>query len=81
MVKSGLRPEFLSYADMFLLPFIALKRLSEPLLPRQAASDTAIELGWIGRLLEYSLLLESCLIRKRPLPVGVSLFAVGRKSF
>ena len=79
MEKCRLQPVILSYANTILFPFIALKRLFERWLPFQNESDIAISLGFLDRLFEYCLILESHVIPKWPLPFGLSLIAVGQK--
>jgi SAM-dependent methyltransferase len=79
MAETGLEPEFINYANMFLLPLVFLKRLSEKWLPPQKESDLSINLGSLSTLLELSLSIESRLITKLSFPFGTSLIAVGRK--
>jgi len=79
LVESGLEPEFINYANMFLFPFVFLKRLSEKWLPPQEGSDLSINLGSFSAFLEFSLSFESRLITKLRFPFGTSLIAVGRK--
>jgi hypothetical protein len=79
MTETGLEPEFINYANMFLLPLVFLKRLSEKWLPPQKESDLSINLGSFSTLLELALSIESRLITKLRFPFGTSLIAVGRK--
>ena len=79
MGKFGLRPKTLSYANTILFPFIVLKRLIERWLPRQNESDISISLGFLDRVFEHCLILESHLLRNWSLPYGLSLIAVGQK--
>jgi SAM-dependent methyltransferase len=79
LTETGLEPEFINYANMFLLPLVFLKRLSEKWLPPQEESDLSISLGSLSRLLEFSLSIESRLITRLRFPFGTSLIAIGRK--
>jgi hypothetical protein len=79
MTKTGLQPEFINYANMFLLPIVFLKRASEKWLPHQEKSDLSINLGCFSKLLELSLFIESRLITKFRFPFGTSVIAIGRK--
>jgi len=78
--KSGFEIEFMSYANMILFPLAALKRLSERWLTPQKDSDIAVQVGALSGLFRKCLVLESRLIRHRPLPFGLSVVAVARKN-
>lgn len=78
--SAGLALEHLTYANMWLFPLAALKRLSEPLFPQQAQSDLALSAGPFNSLLGAILASEAPLAARRRLPFGLSLIAVGRKS-
>ncbi len=77
---AGLTVEHLTYANMWLFPLAALKRLSEPLFPRQAQSDLALSAGPFNGLLGAILAGEAPLAARWRLPFGLSLIVVGRKS-
>lgn len=77
--RNGLKPEFLTYANTFLFPIAMIKRLCERWLPGQDASDTALEMKSLGGILKGFLIQESRIIRRRSLPFGLSIMAVGRK--
>ncbi|PKN29556.1 MAG: methyltransferase type 11 [Deltaproteobacteria bacterium HGW-Deltaproteobacteria-21] len=79
MERNGLKPEFLTYANTFLFPIAMIKRLCERWLPGQAASDTALEMKSLGGVMKGFLIQESRIIRRRSLPFGLSIMAVGRK--
>lgn len=81
MKNNGLYPGFMSYANSVLFPIILVKRLCERCLPRQSDSDLAVNMGFIDKFFEYCLRLEARIIKMRPLPFGLSIFAVGQKSF
>jgi SAM-dependent methyltransferase len=71
--------DFVSYANSFLFPLIALKRMLERWLPFKEDSDIAIDLGGLGRLFETILQVESGLMRRHALPFGLSIVAVAEK--
>jgi SAM-dependent methyltransferase len=79
LIETGLKPEFINYANAFLFPLVFLKRLSEKWLPPQKGSDLSINLGSFSALLGCSLSFESRLITRLRFPFGTSLIAVGRK--
>jgi len=81
MKNSGLCPAFMTYANSILFPMIVVKRLCEMWFPRQPDSDIAVNVGFLAKVFEYCLTLESHLIKMRPLPFGLSIFAVGQKPF
>lgn len=78
--SAGLTVEHLTYANMWLFPLAALKRLSEPWFRQQAQSDLALSAGVFNGLLSAILASEAPLVARRRLPFGLSLIAVGRKS-
>ncbi|HEY3380144.1 MAG TPA: class I SAM-dependent methyltransferase [Vicinamibacterales bacterium] len=79
--RVGLEPTKMSYANMFLLPAAAARRLSDRLLARGAvASDLAIDVGaWNGPLASI-LSAEAPLIRRAGLPLGLTLIALASKA-
>lgn len=77
--ESGMYPEFISYVNCLLFPFILMKRRLEKWLPSQDVSDLAIDLGPFNKILKLCLVLESRLLTRVTFPFGVSLIAVGRK--
>ena len=79
MENSGLCPIFLTYANSILFPMIVVKRLCERWFPRQPESDIAVNVGLLGKFFEYCLFLEAHIIKIRPIPFGLSIFAVGEK--
>lgn len=79
MEGNGLKPVWLSYANAVLFPAVFLKRLWDRWFPFQKDSDIAINAGCLGGILETCLRMESRLLRRRTLPFGVSLLAVGEK--
>jgi len=80
LVKSGFDIEFMSYANMILLPFALLKRFSERLLPAQKDSDLAVNVGAFSGLLRRCLVLESRWIRHLRFPFGLSVVAMAKKN-
>ncbi len=76
---AGLMVEHLTYANMWLFPLAALKRLSEPLFAWQAHSDLALKAGVFDGPLGAILASEAPLVAWRRLPFGLSLIVVGRK--
>lgn len=79
MERAGFEPELLTYVNTFLFPVALVKRLCERWLPTQAASDTAFEMKPLARILQWLLMQESRIIRKRALPFGLSIMGVGRR--
>lgn len=78
--EAGLVVERTTYANMWLFPIAAAKRLVERALPAQRASDTAIGVGRLNGPLTRVLDLEAVLIaRGRRLPFGLSAIALARK--
>jgi SAM-dependent methyltransferase len=81
LARGGFEIEFMSYANMILFPLALLKRLSERwwVAPQQD-SDIALNVGAFSGLLRSCLVLESRWIRRRRLPFGLSVVAVGKKN-
>lgn len=78
--QAGLTVEHGTYANMWLFPLAALKRLSEPLFPDQEQSDIALSVGPFNGALAAILASEAPLAARRSLPFGLSLVMVARKS-
>lgn len=77
--RAGLEVEYVSYANMWLFPVAALKRLSERFLAPSDQSELTVPFGAFDRLLGAVLASEARWLGRRRLPVGLSLVAVGRK--
>ncbi|MCZ2127506.1 MAG: class I SAM-dependent methyltransferase [Anaerolineales bacterium] len=78
--QSGFRVLRLSYANMFLFPFAALKRLSERLFPPdENYSDLSLNVGAFNSVLQWILASEAPLVARFGLPFGLSVVAVGAK--
>ena len=81
LAANGFVPERLSYANTFLFPVAAVKRLSERLFSRnQAGSDLTLDPGRLNGLLAGILSAEAPLIRSRGLPFGLTVVALARKT-
>ncbi|MCS6909367.1 MAG: class I SAM-dependent methyltransferase [Anaerolineales bacterium] len=78
--RVGLTVEHGTYANMWLFPLAALKRLSEPLFPNQEQSDIALSAGLFNGVLAAILASEASLAARRALPFGLSLIMVAQKS-
>jgi SAM-dependent methyltransferase len=77
--ENGFVVERLSYANMFLFPLALLKRMTEWILPKNAASDLSLDAGRVNGVLKTILSAEAPLVARGHLPFGLSVFAVGRK--
>ncbi|HTP09690.1 MAG TPA: class I SAM-dependent methyltransferase, partial [Anaerolineae bacterium] len=78
--RSGFTLLQLSYANMFLFPIAAAKRLSERLLaPHQTGSDLTLESGPLNGVLRAILSSEAALLDGHNLPFGLTVVAVARK--
>jgi len=77
--KAGLEVEHTGYANTFLFPLAAAKRLSEPVFRSQHASDLTLNYGRLQRLFEAVLSSESLVTRFVRLPFGLTVLAVARK--
>lgn len=82
LCEIGLTVERLSYANTLLFPLALAKRLVERLAPRGDAqhSDIAPNPPWLDDTLAAVLSLEARWLRRRDLPVGLSVVALARKS-
>jgi SAM-dependent methyltransferase len=78
--QAGLTVEHSTYANMWLFPIAALKRLSEPLFPEQEQSDISLSAGPFNGVLAAILASEAPLAARRSLPFGLSLILIARKS-
>jgi SAM-dependent methyltransferase len=76
---AGLVLEHTSYANMFLFPIAAAKRLLERFLPSQNGSDLTLGLGPFNGPLGAVLSAEAPLIARRGLPYGLTLVVLARK--
>ncbi len=79
MERNGFEPELLTYVNTFLFPVALVKRAIEKWLPCRESSEIAMEMKPFDRILKRFLLQESRIIRRRSLPFGLSIMAVGRK--
>ncbi len=69
-----------SYANTFLFPLAALKRLSERVMPqRQQGSDLTLSPGPLNPLFEKILSAEAPLVSTTGLPFGLTAVALARK--
>jgi hypothetical protein len=75
----GLSVEVLGYANMWLFPLAALKRLAERLGPPTDRTELMANFGLADRLFGAILASEGPLAARGWLPFGLSLMAVGRK--
>lgn len=80
--ESGFIVERLSYANTLLFPLAAAKRLLERAAPGGpvARSDVAHNPAWLDIVLSQPLRAEAAWLRRRGLPVGLTVVAVGRKA-
>lgn len=80
LVQSGFMVEHVSFANMFLFPIVATKRLAERLFSlREGHSDLNASVGLFDTVFEKILRSEAALIARNRLPFGLSVIAVGRK--
>ena len=78
--EAGFNVELISYANMFLFPFVLIKRISDRIVPSRAEhSDLTLNSQPINKFLTSILAQEAPIITKRGLPFGSSVFAVARK--
>lgn len=78
--RAGLVVEHWSFANTWLFPVAAIKRLSEPLFPQQTESDLARNPGPFNAVLAAILSSEAPAVAQSRLPFGLSLMVVARKS-
>lgn len=79
LAQAGFQVDLATYANMWLFPIAAAKRLSERILPIKTESDSAINLGRLNRLFTRVLSSEATLMGWGKLPFGLSVMAVARK--
>jgi SAM-dependent methyltransferase len=77
--QAGLLVERVSYANMWLFPLAAAKRLSERWMPALARSELHYELGPLDAVFAALLSSEARWVAGPGLPFGLSLFALARK--
>lgn len=69
-----------SYANSFLFPIAALKRLKDQLLPpKQACSDVSVSGGWANPIFGWVLRQEAQLVSRIGLPFGLTVVALARR--
>lgn len=80
--EMGFAVERLTYANTLLFPLAFAKRLLEPLLPPgdPDRSDIAPNPAWLDDTLAAVLGAEAAWLRRRDLPLGLSVVALGRKA-
>jgi len=76
---AGLEPEQVTYANTFLFPLAAVKRLSERILPPQNGSDLTLGMGPFNGLLRFVLTAEAPFVARYGLPFGLTVVALARK--
>jgi len=80
LMRSGLTPVRLSYANMFLFPVAVAKRLSERLFSSsQTGSDLTLDPGPLNGVLRSILSAEAPLVSNHGLPFGLTVVALARK--
>jgi hypothetical protein len=80
MTAAGFAVERITYANTILFPFALAKRLAESLLPADTAhSDVGPNSPWLDAALAAVLDLEAAWLRRRHLPFGLSVIALGRR--
>jgi SAM-dependent methyltransferase len=78
--ESGFQPIQVSYANTFLFPVAAAKRLSERVLPsRQAGSDLTLSASGLNGVFRTILSAEAPLVRSTGLPFGLTIAALACK--
>lgn len=79
LVLAGLKPVKISYFNTLLFPVIAAVRLVKKLLGHEGAGDDAMPSPAVNEILKRIFGLESRLVGRIPLPLGVSLLAVAER--
>ena len=79
LVLAGLKPVKISYFNTLLFPLIAAVRLVKRLLGHEGAGDDAMPSPAVNEILKRIFGLESRLVGRIPLPLGVSLVAVAER--
>lgn len=77
--RAGLAVELVSYANMWLFPLAAAKRLSEHLFPPSEKSELTVSFGAADPVFGAILASEAPLTARGWLPFGLSVVAVARK--
>ena len=78
--SAGFSLQLLTFANMFLFPFIVIKRLFAMIIhPKQSSSDTYRVSRPLNSLLTFPLLLEAQMLKYINLPFGISLISVASK--
>ncbi len=78
--EHGLQLRRTSYANCFLFPLAAAKRLKDRMLPpKQACSDVSVSGGWTNGLFGAILRAEAPLIARIGLPFGLTTLALAQK--
>lgn len=76
----GFKLTRMSYANCFLFPIAAAKRLKDRLLPpKQACSDVSVTGGWMNSLCALLLRAEAPLVSRVGLPFGLTVVALAEK--
>jgi SAM-dependent methyltransferase len=79
--ETGFAIERLTYANTLLFPLAVAKRLLERLAPAAPAhSDVATNPAWLDALLARPLAAEAAWLRRRDLPLGLSVVALARRA-
>ncbi len=79
LVEAGFIVDRLTYFNSWLFPVAVAVRLASRIRGGPARSDLAMPPAWLNELLTRLFSSEARVLRKRSLPVGVSLLAVGRR--
>jgi SAM-dependent methyltransferase len=80
LLAAGFAVEKLSYANTVLFPLALVERLLESTLSlEQKRSDLQLSPAWSHRFLARILYGEAAWLRRRSLPWGLSVIAIGRK--
>lgn len=76
----GFEIRLTSYANCFLFPLAAVKRLKDRVLPpKQDRSDVSVSGGWTNSLFGWLLRAEAPLVSRIGLPFGLTVVALARK--
>jgi ubiquinone/menaquinone biosynthesis C-methylase UbiE len=80
LIDSGFQTCRVGYANSFLFPLAAAKRLLERLKPSASAtSDLSLNVGMLNGLFKHILASEAFFISRTGLPFGLSVIALARK--
>jgi SAM-dependent methyltransferase len=79
LVLAGLKPVKISYFNTLLFPLIAAVRLVKKVLGHEGAGDDTMPSPAVNEILKRIFGLESRLVGRIPLPLGVSLLAVAER--